>query len=55
MVEWVGDYGGRCEEIAALRDCRAGAKSNQRREKGCIKSIEVGRCYCCRKDRCGDV
>ena len=28
MVWWVGDCGGRCKEIAALRDCRVGAKGN---------------------------
>ena len=35
------DYGGRCEEIAALMDCRVGANANQRREREDIESIEV--------------
>ena len=33
MVGRVGDCGGRCEEIAALRDCRVGENGNQRQEK----------------------
>ena len=33
MDGWVGGYGGRCWEIAALRGCRVGAEGNWTQEK----------------------